>query len=195
MNFDVLRFSWQILKENRAEKKSTSNRTYNRFNVRTLVPMPPTERRSVEKYQLFWFLMEAFGKNYRYDEGLEDKLRAIRTDNPNSRVIVFTTPVSKPLFCLVMRQKLFPEYERWLREIVDVYGGFYNFMDINSVTADHLRTFSDTHHVIPEIGARLAHKVAGIRDDSVPKDFGKWVTRDNIDATISALKEQCAECR
>jgi hypothetical protein len=94
-----------------------------------------------------------------------------------------------------MRQKLFPEYERWLREIVDVYGGFYNFMDINSVTADHLRTFSDTHHVIPEIGARLAHKVAGIRDDSVPKDFGTWVTRDNIDATISALKEQCAECR
>ncbi|HOP41492.1 MAG TPA: hypothetical protein PLI53_10670, partial [Geobacteraceae bacterium] len=111
------------------------------------------------------------------------------------RFVVFTTPVSKPLFCLMVRLNRLPDYERWLRDLVDVFGEVYNFMDLNSVTRDYLRNFSDCDHLFPEAGTLLAHRVLGIPDQSLPPDFGKLVARRNIEETIAAVRSQCTDCR
>lgn len=190
MAYDTLRFA----KNNLLAGGSTVRGTYDRCNIRTPKIRTREMRESLVRDQFVWFTAVGYGKQYRYDERLKDKLLRLKAENPGARFVVFTTPVSKPLFCLMVRLNRLPDYERWLRDLVDVFGEVYNFMDLNSVTRDYLRTFSDCDHLFPETGTLLAHRVLGIPDQSLPPDFGKLVTRRNIEKTISAVRGQCADC-
>ncbi|MDD2319464.1 MAG: hypothetical protein PHO83_05360 [Geobacteraceae bacterium] len=191
LTYDTLRFSKNNLNAGGSEVRGT----YNRGNVRTPKLGTREGRENLVRNQLFWFSAIGYGNNYHYDGRLREKLRRVREDNPGANFVVFTMPVSKPLFCLMVKNNRLPDYERWLRDLVDVFGAFYNFMDLNTVTRDYLRTFSDCDHLYPETGTLLAHRVLGIPDDSLPADFGKLVTRQNIDEIIASIQAQCTSCR
>lgn len=172
---------------------------YDRSNVRTPRDTTRAERERIIGEQLLWFQREGYGRNYRYDENLGKKLAGLRRENPETRFIVFTTPVSQPLFCLLVREQRLPEYERWLRELVSVFGGFYHFMDLNSVTRNYLETFTDAHHVTPAAGRLITGRILGDgiigrEQPVVPADFGKLVTAENIDRIIAGVRAQCAAC-
>ncbi len=184
--YDVLKLS----KETIEKKKRLMLGTYDRFNVLTPTLFTPAEQEFVYRYQYGIKQTEVGDNNYRYDEGLKEKLMQLRRDNPRTKFIVFTTPVSEPLFRLMSRSGQFPDYERWIRELVDVFGSIYNFMDINTMTLDYRNTFVDLHHVRAETGAMIAHRVAGIPDESIPDDFGALVTRQNVDEIIARLRMQ-----
>jgi hypothetical protein len=191
LTYDTLRYA----KNNLNAGGSTVRGTYDRCNIRTPKIHSLESRDSLVGNQLIWYSTLGYGKSYRYDEKLKEKLLKLKADNPGSQFIVFTTPISKPLFCLMVKSNRLPDYERWLRDLVDVFGSFYNFMDLNTVTRDYLRTFSDCDHMNPKGGELLAHRVLGIPDTSLPADFGKLVTQDTIEETIASMREQCAACR
>ncbi|MRR33347.1 FUSC family protein [bacterium] len=191
LSFDTLRYS----KNNLMSSGKNVRGAYDRANVRTPKIMSPADRESLMREQFVWFRTEGYGKNYRYDEGFKEKLRKLKRDNPTTTFTVFTTPVSKPLFCLMVRMNRLPDYERWLRDLAEVFGGFYHFMDLNSVTRDYRRTFSDCDHVYPATGALIAHRVMGVSDDVIPADFGKLVTPRNVEQIIAGIEEHCIECR
>lgn len=141
-------------------------------------------------------LSTSFGTGYRYRDNLADSLRQIVRDNQGSRFIAFTTPVSKLFFCSFVKAGRLPEYRRWLREMVSVYGEVWNFQYLNSVTNDYADNYSDSHHFYPEIGTLVAHRITGVPDDKIPADFGTLVTRDNLEqhlAKVSADAEACSE--
>lgn len=190
LTYDTLRYSVNNLKANGKQVRGT----YDRCNVRTPRARSQVDRTDLMREQFIWFRTEGYGSNYRYDDRLKEKLRKLQQDNPGSRFVVFTTPVSKPLFCLLLRMNRLPDYERWLRDLVEVFGGVHHFMDLNSVTRDYGRTFSDCDHVYPATGALIAHRVLGIRDASIPADFGRLVTKRNVDEVIAGIRAQCAEC-
>ena len=68
---------------------------------------------------------------YQYGD-IREKLTKIRDANPDSRLLVFTTPDSWPMFELMVRMGLYPYYRQWLTDIVDVFGEVYNFMTLNT---------------------------------------------------------------
>jgi len=187
---DTLSYSVSNLKANGKQVRGT----YDRGNVRTPSARSRADRENLMREQFVWFSTEGYGGHYRYDERLKEKLQKLKHDNPGTRFVVFTTPVSKPLFCLMLRLNRFPDYERWLRDLVEVFGGVYHFMDLNSVTRDYDRTFTDCDHVYPAVGTLIAHRVLGIPGKAVPADFGKLVTKRNIDAIIAGVRAQCHEC-
>ncbi len=154
---------------------------YDRRNVRhcNVVVDPKTKsariRRNLDEYT--YYLV----KQYRYRETWQASLRHLLNKYPKTTFIFFTTPVSKIFFeRFILEANHRKDYERWLRDTIDVVGKIYHFMDINSVTAD-MDNFFDAHHVYAPIDRMIAKKISGSDDLSIPADFGKILTRRNID--------------
>ncbi len=190
LSYDVLGFSVDNLQQHLKQDKDT----FERSNVRVPAVTTRANREQIVSNQLLWFMLEGYGGKYQYDEGLKEKLRRLRDDNPKTSFVVFTTPVAKPLFCLMFRLNHFADYERWLRDLVEVFGGVYNFMDLNSVTNEYLDTFTDAHHPTPETATYIVKRILSLHTLAVPGDFGTLVTRENIDQTLAGVRARCADC-
>lgn len=79
------------------------------------------------------------------------------------------------------------DYEKMLRETVEVFGGVWNFMYVNSVTSDQA-LWRESSHCLPVVNTWIRDRVTGI--GTPPEDFGVYVTKDNIDSHIKTVREQ-----
>lgn len=182
---DVFKYSLQNFRA--AQADSRINFTYDRSNVKTLsrVSRAETEQKiaaTVEKYK------KDIYANYEYIP-VKEVLQSLKDSYPNSKFIVFTTPVSPALFQLIIDQGLYPYYEQWLRDATAVFGEVYHFMYPNSVTLN-LDNFYDGSHVYPEVGTLIAHKITGQEDKNIPADFGILLTPDNIDQNLNMIAKR-----
>jgi hypothetical protein len=139
--------------------------------------------------------VDAYRKSYQYMDDYRSILESIKNDNPSTRITVFTTPVSQPLFCAMVVEGRMNDYKRWLRDIVDVYGEVHHFEYLTSVARDPRRYYMDGHHYYPETGRLLAHKMRGVPDPAVPADFGMVVNRSNIEEKLREIEAASAACR
>ncbi|HEX5393467.1 MAG TPA: hypothetical protein VFW68_09305 [Rhodocyclaceae bacterium] len=160
---------------------------YDRHNVKTLaVPSPEVKAKAVSG-DVSAYNTKVYGPDYLYDDGLKDLLIQLRDAHSETRFIVFTTPPSYKLFQVLVRMGRLPDYERWITEMVDVFGGVYDFMGLNSIT-ENLDNYADGHHFYQSVGtviaARLENREAG------PKDFGTYVTRDNLARHLASIRAQ-----
>ncbi len=162
-------------------------RSYDRHNVATTDPLTPQQAKAIIERRKHW------EERYAYNENYKNILEDLKKSNPKSKFIVFTTPVSSHLFKLMINEGHLKEYERWLKELVEVFGKVTNFMTENSITKDYVHNFVDTNHFYPRIGKMIAHKVLGIPDPSIPKDFGDVLTKENINDYINTLNNKYIE--
>ncbi len=162
-------------------------RSYNRHNVATTDALDPKFAKKFIERRNYW------EKRYLYNENYKKIMQDLKKSNPNTKFIVFTTPVSAHLFNLMLQEGHIKDYERWLRELVDVFGKVTNFMTINSVTKDYPHNYLDSNHFYPRIGTLIAHKVLGKKDPKIPSDFGDVVTKENIDDYIRTLNNKYIE--
>ena len=81
------------------------------------------------------------------------------------------------------------EYERWLKELIEVFGEVHHFMTINSITSN-LENYPDDDHAYPHIVKLIANKISNQNNENIPKDFGVLVTKENIDEHLENLREQ-----
>lgn len=150
---------------------------YDRTNVKNMF-MPTGEQKSRNlQHDLEAFRDHVYGAGYAYDEDLRGVWHRLRTQFPDTRFVVFTTPTAEPLFRLMVQTGHLGDFERWLKDAVDEFGQVQDFMGINSITSD-LDNYQDGGHFTPAVGRIIAHKVVG--ELLAPKDFGTLVTRDNI---------------
>ncbi|MGB9080752.1 MAG: hypothetical protein WCD00_05595, partial [Desulfuromonadaceae bacterium] len=133
--------------------------------------------------------------DYTYRDDLAKSLTELIQTNPNTRFIPFTTPVSKPYFCAMVLEGKFPQYERWLKEMVGVFGQVWHFEYLNSITLDYSKNFSDSHHFYAPVGTMIAHRITGVEDAKTPSDFGILLTKDNIDEQLAKIKADSVSCR
>lgn len=105
-----------------------------------------------------------------------------------TKVIPFITPEGTPFLRLIAETPgRIDDYERMLRDVVDVFGGVWNFMYVNQVTADHTLWREPSHH-LPQVDEWIMEKLAG--NDIEISDFGIYVTSDNIDEHIKMVRKQ-----
>jgi len=122
---------------------------------------------------------------YIYRKEWKAILKRLKSRYPQTRFILFTTPVSEPFFkTLILEANHIRDYERWLRESIEVFGEIYHFMDMNTITAD-LDNFFDAHHVYAKIDRLLAWRISGQNEKNIPDDFGILLNRTNIDSYLN----------
>ena len=133
-----------------------------------------------------------YGENYEYFPQYKKVMTNVRDTHPEAEKIVYTTPISTELFKAVVYTDLLDEYELWLRDLVDVYGGVWNFMYPNEVTND-ITNYYDGHHFYPEVGDLIAARIEQGDSADVPKDFGVYVTPENVDEHMESVKKLVAD--
>ncbi len=168
---------------------------YDRKNVRhcNIIVSDETREhhieRDIDEYK------EHLTKNYHYRSGWKRMLERLKRRYPGTRFIIFTTPVSKPFFeTFIIEANHMREYKRWLKETVETMGSLYHFMDLNSVTTD-LDNFFDAHHLYAPAARWVAHRISGTDAPGIPADFGKRLTRENIDRYLERPLEEMARTK
>lgn len=185
LSYDVFEYSLENLKMSK-ENVITKDRIYNRSNVANAVVLDKetVKKATVEKIERFRTVF--YGGNYVYYPEYKAVMKDLKAANPKTNFIIYTTPISTPLFQTMVEEGQLDDYERWLTDLVDVFGGVYNFMYPNSITND-LSNYFDGHHFYPPVGTMIAHQISGNSVD-VPEDFGVYVTKDNLEAHLDYVK-------
>ena len=161
---------------------------YTRDNVKFQPKVSEKER--LERYtkNIIRHTKNLTGIEYSWDSNYETILRQIKSDNPNSKFIVFTSPVTADLLISIIKTgKRLNEYEKWLRLLIDVFGEVHHYMTINSITINS-ENYPDDDHYYPHIAKLLANKLSGTYNKNIPKDFGIVLNKDNIDKFIKNFK-------
>lgn len=170
-------------------KNEPFHRSYNRNNAGTTEKLgaEETQERIEEKDQEFEEVTYD-DQTYSYDESFKEEMQKLRDAHPDTEFTAFTTPVTEDLFRTMQQEGREEDYEKWLHDITDVFGGVEHFMYVNSVT-ENPDYFYDAHHYYQTLGDLMAHRMAGVEDNELPDDFGIRFTEDNIDEQISSLKQ------
>ncbi len=119
-------------------------------------------------------------------------LRQLRDEYPGVEWLVFVTPQPAPVFRALSESMGIDEYERWLRDVVDIFGTVTNFMTINPVTSDYLEHFSDTSHFLPETGRLMMDRIThpkNATNTGADGGFGITVTAENLDTHLEAVRQ------
>jgi hypothetical protein len=93
-----------------------------------------------------WGIYENAYAHYEPDPDLEKKYVAIKTAADGTELKVFVTPVTQPLYELMLQNKLQRQYEDFLRLLVKTYGTVYNFLELNDFTGNP-QNFIDENHL------------------------------------------------
>lgn len=160
---------------------------YDRHNVKMLAVPSAEVKAAAVSGDVVGYSTKVYGPDYVYDVALKNQLIQLRDAHPETRFVVFTTPPSYKLFQVLVRMGRLPDYERWVTEMVEVFGGVYDFMGLNSITKN-LDNYADGHHFYQSVGtvmaARLENREAGL------EDFGIYVTRDNLAHHLASVRAQ-----
>ncbi|MFO1072716.1 MAG: hypothetical protein U1E17_08565 [Geminicoccaceae bacterium] len=138
--------------------------------------------RSLEQYRT-----KVYGADFVYDAGLPEVWRHLRESYPEARIVVFTTPTSEPLFSLMVQMGRFPDYERWLADLVGTFGEVWDFMGLNSITTEQ-HHYLDAHHFEPAVGRLIVARINGGMLPPEHADFGRLVTPANLPAHLATMR-------
>ncbi|MDR1617054.1 MAG: hypothetical protein LBR98_08600 [Syntrophomonadaceae bacterium] len=183
LSFDTARYAWQNYRN--SKNGAAQNFFYDRSNIKTLLPETDDEATRARIYATVDKYRKDLYSHYEYNQ-VQEKLRQIKTHNPDSEFIIFTTPVEQSLFELMREEGLYPYYLRWLRDIVEVFGSVQHFMYLNSVTSE-AGNFYDASHIYPHVATVVIHKLINVEDPDVPEDFGMLINSDNIESALKKL--------
>lgn len=184
LSLDVLDYSIGNFKLS-AENEITEERLYNREGDAFALKLSEEKTFNQTESKITKFENTFYGESYEYFPLYKEIMTRVRDTYPEAEKVIYTTPISTELFKALVNTGLFDEYEVWLRDLVDVYGGVWNFMYPNEVTND-ITNYYDGHHFYPEVGDRIAKT---IESGSPTGDFGTYVTADTIEAHLQEIRE------
>lgn len=185
LSTDALRYARQNYQTSR--RGIPVNYAYDRGNIKTLLHVDQATRdqqleSSLERYRTRIFA------DYEYRD-VKKTLTALKQSNPDTSFVVFTTPISAPLYDLIVEMGLLPCYQQWLTDLVDVFGQVYCFTYPNSIT-NNPDNYYDAGHFYPEIGTLVAHRITGFPDSNLPPDFGILLTPKNLSQYFDYLNDK-----
>jgi hypothetical protein len=194
---DTLGYSWGNLRmqhflEHR--KRWAGHMLYDHANVAIVIPPNDAATAQIKMNETLDDLVKSYGSGYRYREDLKSSLQKLRDDNTGSRFSVFTAPVTERYYCALVLAGRLPEYERWLRETVEVFGQVWHFEYPHSIARDPAN-YWDAHHFFPFVGTLIAHRMTGVSDPRLPQDFGMLLTPATIDTALARIRAASGACR
>jgi hypothetical protein len=186
LSLDLLDYSWDNFKHSKQDS-NVYVRNYNRFNVATALKVNKETTKAQTEGKIKKFREVFYGDTYTYNKNYPKVLQRLVDQYPSTTFVVFTTPISEPLLQALVEEGRFADYERWLRDLVTVSGGVYNFMTVNDVTKNWEDNYFDGHHFYEHVGTLIAHRINNVEDVQLPANFGDYVTEENIDAHLKAV--------
>ena len=188
--------SFKLLKESiSAIRNDIYNRAtdkYHRMDNTLFVqkmPLPvssSTLSKNIES-QLLTFKSGSYG-NYEYRDNSSD-YRALIASFPEAKFHVFITPVTHYLLQLMISEGRWDDYERWIRDLVNIYGEVWNFMYVNQVTSNVSKYYKDAHHYSPEIAGVIVKKLYDLPVSPDFDGFGIKITTQSLEKDIEFLKK------
>jgi len=148
-------------------------------------------------HQIYEHLQEYFGDkendiyyNYTFsDEYLEYFKKIVHyCQDHNIKLWVYVPPMLGEHFDAIYAAGYFDEYEHYEREIAKITD-FMDFTGNNTISMNKNNYWDSSHlreELTPIVMARIFHDTSV----KVPDDFGAWVTKENIDTHLKALKAQ-----
>lgn len=186
LSLDLLDYSIKNFEFSR-DNNIVEGRFYNRENTAFAKKLTEHEINDRTAKEIIKFNELFYGTNYEYFDRYKKIMQDVKNISPTTEKIVFTTPISTELFKALVETDLLDDYENWLRDLVDVFGGVWNFMYPNSITND-ISNYYDGHHFNPEVGNLIALRLKDKNAESVPEDFGVYVTKENIEQHLSKVQ-------
>lgn len=124
------------------------------------------------------------GSGNRMDEAMHE-IQEIKdlADENGIDLIVFINPMSRVNYLEIDLDE-FNEFKRRLAEIT----GYYDFSGLNKIAVDN-HNYYDTAHYRPNVGDKIVDRIFGM-EESFPRGFGVWVTKDNIEEHICDLENE-----
>lgn len=99
------------------------------------------------------------GTNYIWDDDYINRIKQLKINNPNTKFIIFTSPISAELlYSIIKNADKMNEYKRWLFETVLVFEEIYHFMYFNKITTN-LKNYSDSSHYYPFVGEKIVNEI------------------------------------
>lgn len=126
-------------------------------------------------------------ENIKYDRtNYLDAIRTLKRNNPNTRFIVFTTPMPAPVVNKLLSS---PNNQRtfnlWVNDIYREFGPFWHFFSTNMITQNYPLYFVDEAHYTSEvancINQKLFHESC---QNALFKDFGLYITSPDTLNTV-----------
>jgi hypothetical protein len=187
VSYDLLKLSKQNFEMSK-NNQVLEERDYNRNNVANAKKVDPKVLQIQTKAKIAKFKQVFYGKTYQYNPNYKSYLMELKKNNPNTKFIVYTTPISAQLFAALVEERRLPDYKQWLEDITEVFGGVENFMYPNEVSND-ITNYFDGHHFYPPVGKMIAHRLSGV-STGVPKDFGMYMNKDNFNQKWQLILKQ-----
>lgn len=163
---------------------------YDRNNIKYQLVVSEDER--IKNFSINMISQPSNFRNskYIYNNEYINILKELKKENPNTKFIIFTSAITSNLLVSILKdEKRINEYERWLKETIEVFSEINHFMTINSITTN-LNNYSDADHAYPNIVSLIARKISEKNSDDIPKDFGMVLTKKNINNYIENLKRE-----
>ncbi|OUO93790.1 hypothetical protein [Cloacibacillus sp. An23] len=130
---------------------------------------------------------------FEYSEHYKEYLSSLIKPPVNAEVMPFVTPEGTLTMRLIAKTPgRLDDYERMLRESVEVFGGVWNFMYVNSVTSNH-EYWREPSHCLDQVNEWVLERMLGTGNP--PSDFGVYVTRENIDEHVKEVRAQLIALR
>lgn len=103
------------------------------------------------------------------------------------KCIIYTSPVFREHLDMIYSLGLGDTYAYWKKGLVNITP-YWDFNTYNSIS-ENIMNFRDSSHMISDNGKYIFAKL--FRDQSIntPKDFGEYLSRENIDEHIRLQKE------
>lgn len=164
------------------------NLFYDRNNIKYQSIVSEEER--IKKFSMNMISQSSnfSGTKYIYNDQYINILKELKKENPNTKFIIFTSAISSDLLVSILKnEKRINEYERWLKETLEVFGELNHFMTINSITKN-LNNYPDADHAYPNIVSLIAKRISEKDSIDVPEDFGILLTKTNIDNYLENFK-------
>ncbi len=169
--------------------KALGTTDYTRDNIKQTIRISKARKQQAVNTQISLYNNYFYGKGYHYNTKLKKFFAKLKKDNPNTKFIIFTTPISEQLFKILVKNGNIKDYKRWLKTLVESFGEVYNFMDINTITKNP-NNYADLHHIYPQVGKFIANKIVGTKNSNLPKDFGIIINKNNLNEYFKLLDKQ-----
>jgi hypothetical protein len=115
-----------------------------------------------------------------YDEGIDLKL--------------FLPPIHVTQFYSSRIENHWSVYSDWVREVVEIHP-VWTFSGCNSITTEPVKEvmeyYEDPSHYTYTTGNLVLNQMFNYQVDTMPDDFGVYVTPENVDEHLKQVREQC----
>ena len=163
---------------------------YDRNNIKYAIRVSEKERFERYTKNLKRHTESFMSPKYEYNTNLTPIYKSLKNDNPKSKIIIFTSPITADLLVSIIKNgdKL-KEYKEWLKSLINIFGEVHQFMDINSITTN-LQNYPDDDHYYSNIATLLANKIASHSNADIPDDFGVILNKYNIDTYLENFEQK-----